>query len=108
MTPNHLGLSSLTLSSVGVVGLSSGMSSVGGASLSGGQDNGQAENLAQDMSDLMHDFDVVSRIASMIGTLKGKYEVTKLTSKNLRIKVLVSIPVVFFYRISFINHILVI
>ncbi len=79
MTPNHLGLSSLTLSSVGVVGLSSGMSSVGGSSLSGngGQDNGQAENLAQDMSDLMHDFDVVSRIASMIGTLKGKYEVTK-------------------------------
>jgi len=55
------------------------MSTVGGSSLSGngGQDNGQAENLAQDMSDLMHDFDVVSRIASMIGTLKGKYEVTK-------------------------------
>ena len=45
------------------------------SSVAGGQDNGQAENLAQDMSDLMHDFDVVSRIASLIGTLKGKYEV---------------------------------
>ena len=37
-------------------------------------ENGQAENLAQDMNDLMHDFDVVSRIAGMIGTMKGKYE----------------------------------
>ena len=27
-----------------------------------------AENLAQDMSDLMHDFDVVSRINSMVST----------------------------------------
>ena len=45
------------------------------STVAGGTDNGQAENLAQDMSDLMHDFDVVSRIASLIGTLKGKYEV---------------------------------
>ena len=34
----------------------------------------QAENLAQDMADLMHDFDVVSRIASLIGTTRGRYE----------------------------------
>jgi hypothetical protein len=67
VTPNHLGLSSLTLSNVGV--------GYNGAAQAGSQDNGQAENLAQDMSDLMHDFDVVSRIASMIGTLRGKYEV---------------------------------
>ena len=32
-----------------------------------------AENLAQDMSDLMHDYEVVSRINSMIGTLKCSY-----------------------------------
>jgi len=38
-----------------------------------GADSGQAENLAQDMADLMHDFDVVSRISSMIGTLKCPY-----------------------------------
>ncbi len=75
VTPNHLGLSSLTLSSVGV-----GYNGVSGSasSTTGGQDNGQAENLAQDMSDLMHDFDVVSRIASLIGTLRGKYEVCSL------------------------------
>jgi hypothetical protein len=29
-------------------------------------DKQMAENLAQDMSDLMHDFDVVSRINSMV------------------------------------------
>lgn len=32
-----------------------------------------AENLAQDMADLMHDFEVVSRINSMIGSLKCTY-----------------------------------
>ena len=37
--------------------------------------SGQAENLAQDMHDLMHDFDVVSRISGLIGSLKGEYEV---------------------------------
>ena len=37
--------------------------------------SGQAENLAQDMHDLMHDFDVVSRISGLIGSLKGQYEV---------------------------------
>jgi len=36
-------------------------------------DKQMAENLAQDMGDLMHDFDVVSRINSMIGTLKCSY-----------------------------------
>ena len=41
----------------------------------GNGQQGEAENLAQDMSDLMHDFDVVSRISSMIGTLRGEYEV---------------------------------
>ena len=37
---------------------------------------GVAEDLAQDMNDLMHDFDVVSRISSLIGTLKGRHEVS--------------------------------
>jgi len=36
-------------------------------------DNSQAENLAQDMADLMHDFDILSRINTMIGSLKGVY-----------------------------------
>ena len=57
-------------------------STTGGLNMSnshGGHENGQqgeAENLAQDMNDLMHDFDVVSRISSMIGTLRGDYEVS--------------------------------
>ena len=42
--------------------------------LSGGKaDSGQAENLAQDMADLMHDFDVVSRIGALVGSLKCPY-----------------------------------
>jgi len=36
-------------------------------------DKQMAENLAQDMSDLMHDFDVVSRINSMVGSLRCTY-----------------------------------
>ena len=60
VTPNHLGLSSLTLSSDKEKEQSS---------------SGQEENLAQDRHDLMHDFDVVSRISGLIGSLKGEYEV---------------------------------
>merc|ERR1719445_661046 len=50
-----------------------------------GSESGQAENLAQDMADLMHDFDVVSRISSMIGSLKCPYPglTTDLTSDIL-------------------------
>lgn len=85
VTPNHLGLSSLTLSSIG--GVTGSTTQVMEFSFSNhhfflttyffcAQDGkGQAENLAQDMSGLMHDFDVVSRIASLIVTLKGRYEV---------------------------------
>eukprot|EP00095_Tigriopus_kingsejongensis_P003352 maker-scaffold787_size97196-snap-gene-0.12 protein:Tk03352 transcript:maker-scaffold787_size97196-snap-gene-0.12-mRNA-1 annotation:"rho guanine nucleotide exchange factor 10" len=39
-----------------------------------GDGGGKAENLAQDMADLMHDFDVVSRIASLIGTMRTSYD----------------------------------
>ena len=84
VTPNHLGLSSLTLSSVGAGYNGVSGSSLGG-SAAGSQDNGQAENLAQDMSDLMHDFDVVSRIASMIGTLRGKYDVSPMDFSGYRV-----------------------
>merc|ERR1719210_38975 len=44
------------------------------ASGGGGKaDSGQAENLAQDMADLMHDFDVVSRVGALVGSLKCPY-----------------------------------
>jgi Rho guanine nucleotide exchange factor 10 len=50
-----------------------------------GLDKGQAESLAQDMADLMHDFDVVSRIASLIGTLRSSYDgmTTQVTTQIL-------------------------
>ena len=63
VTPNHLGLSSLNLGNSGDKDKESS--------------SGQAENLAQDMHDLMHDFDVVSRISGLIGSLKGQYEVSE-------------------------------
>ena len=66
VTPNHLGLSSLTLSGGG---------NASPAEKESKESSGQAENLAQDMHDLMHDYDVVSRIAGLIGSLKGSYEV---------------------------------
>lgn len=58
------------------------VSGTSSSSLLGGHDpahalgvsiQGQAESLAQDMADLMHDFDVVSRIAGLIGTMKTPY-----------------------------------
>ena len=70
VTPNHLGLSSLNL----------GMKEEKESS------SGQAENLAQDMHDLMHDFDVVSRISGLIGSLKGEYEVSRKSQKNCEMK----------------------
>ena len=37
------------------------------------ENGGKAESLAQDMADLMHDFDVVSRIGTMVESLKCPY-----------------------------------
>lgn len=36
-----------------------------------------ADNLCVEMNDLMHDYEVVSRISDLIAQLKGKYEVSK-------------------------------
>lgn len=36
-----------------------------------------ADNLCVEMNDLMHDYEVVSRISDLIAQLKGKYEVNK-------------------------------
>ena len=52
---------------------------------SGGKaDSGEADNLAQDMADLIHDFDVLSRIEALVGSLKcpnpGLTNTTKSTS----------------------------
>ena len=55
-------------SSLGRASTPASMQSSGGKA-----DSGQAENLAQDMADLMHDFDVVSRIGALVGSLKCPY-----------------------------------
>lgn len=36
-------------------------------------ENGTANDLCQEMADLMHDFNVLSRVAELVGTLKGSY-----------------------------------
>ena len=35
------------------------------------------DNLCQEMNQLMHDYEVITRIASLINTLHGQYEVRK-------------------------------
>lgn len=35
------------------------------------------DNLCQEMNDLMHDYEVVSRISSLVSTLKGTYDVSR-------------------------------
>ena len=56
------------------LGRASTPASMQSASSGGGKgDSGQAENLAQDMADLMHDFDVVSRVGALVGSLKCPY-----------------------------------
>ena len=58
-------------SSLGRASTPASMQSSGGGG--GKADSGQAENLAQDMADLMHDFDVVSRVGALVGSLKCPY-----------------------------------
>lgn len=36
-----------------------------------------ADNLCVEMNDLMHDYEVMSRISDLVAQLKGKYEVRK-------------------------------
>lgn len=83
LTPNSFSIGSSNSSStpdrgnpsIGI-SIGSALSPTIHANDNGNGQQGEAENLAQDMNDLMHDFDVVSRISSLIGTLRGEYEVT--------------------------------
>lgn len=53
-----------------------------------------ADNLCVEMNDLMHDYEVVSRISDLIAQLKGKYEVSK---KKLS-KIMIMILFLYFYN----------
>lgn len=47
-----------------------------------------ADNLCVEMNDLMHDYEVVSRISDLIAQLKGKYEVSKKKLSKIMIMIL--------------------
>lgn len=41
-----------------------------------------ADNLCVEMNDLMHDYEVMSRISDLVAQLKGKYEVRNCLKKS--------------------------
>ncbi|KRT85685.1 hypothetical protein AMK59_553, partial [Oryctes borbonicus] len=61
-----------TLSRLLTVGLNKGGSLKSNASFDGTQP--QADSLCTEMSNLMHDYEVMSRINDLVGTLKGSYK----------------------------------
>ena len=61
-----------TLSRLLTVGLNKGGSLRSNASFEGTQP--QADNLCTEMSNLMHDYEVMSRISDLVGSLKGTYK----------------------------------
>lgn len=62
-----------TLSRLLTAGLNKGGSLKSDKSGEGGQAG--ADNLCVEMNDLMHDYEVMSRISDLVAQLKGKYEV---------------------------------
>lgn len=55
-----------------------------------------ADNLCVEMNDLMHDYEVMSRISDLVAQLKGKYEV----SKNLPISNILILFILDFIRVQ--------
>ncbi|XP_065077507.1 uncharacterized protein LOC135700793 isoform X2 [Ochlerotatus camptorhynchus] len=49
-------------------------SSFGGGTLPGTAGSSDADNLCNEMNDLMHDYEVMSRINDLVGSLKGSYK----------------------------------
>lgn len=69
-----------TLSRLLTAGLNKGGSLKSERSGSGGSGEGGqagADSLCVEMNDLMHDYEVMSRISDLVGQLKGTYEVSK-------------------------------
>ncbi|KAF5273969.1 hypothetical protein FQA39_LY01084 [Lamprigera yunnana] len=62
-----------TLSRILTAGINRGGSLKSNNSFDGSQTQG-ADNLYSEMSNLMHDYEVMSRVADLIGTLKGVYK----------------------------------
>ncbi|XP_059475439.1 rho guanine nucleotide exchange factor 10-like protein [Neocloeon triangulifer] len=65
---------SLTLSRMLTASLNRGGSLRSDRSSSSGRGSGGVENLCQEMNDLMHDYEAVSRIAEITNSLKGNYK----------------------------------
>lgn len=70
-----------TLSRIITAGINRGGSLKSNNSFDGPQTQG-ADNLYSEMSNLMHDYEVMSRVADLIGTLKGTYK--DVTVENTR------------------------
>lgn len=70
-----------TLSRILTAGLNRGGSLKSNNSFDGSQTQG-ADNLCSEMSNLMHDYEVMSRVSDLIGSLKGAYK--DMTVENIR------------------------
>lgn len=67
-----------------------------GATLPGAT-SGEADNLCNEMNDLMHDYEVMSRINDLVGSLKGSYKEINLgVTKSILADIQTSIQVRFF------------
>lgn len=61
--------------------LTAGLNKCGSLKSDKSGDCGQvgADSLCVEMNDLMHDYEVMSRISDLVAQLKGKYEVSQIT-----------------------------
>lgn len=60
------------------------------------------DNLCQEMNDLMHDYEVVSRISDLTSTLRGNYKVNKhLCIIFLRLIKVIKLTNMYYFYISF-------
>lgn len=62
--------------------LAAGQSKGGSLKSDRSGESGQAENLCAEMNDLMHDYEVISRITDLVAQLRGKYEVINLCNSS--------------------------
>lgn len=63
-----------TLSRILTAGMNKGGSLKSNSSFDGGAPPQNADNLCSEMSNLMHDYEVMSRIADLVGSLRGTYK----------------------------------
>lgn len=76
--------------------------SFGGGTLPGTAGSSEADNLCNEMNDLMHDYEVMSRINDLVGSLKGSYKEINLgVTKSILADIQTSIQVRVFGPVFF-------